>query len=73
MCRYEMGVELFLLPCMSHCDVYLVIICGFVVVVKNTNLNLITRAAKLSCNEWILYKKCTSLRIHPPIFFPLVV
>lgn len=52
MCRYEMEVELFLLSCMSHCDVYLVIICGFAVVVKNKNLNLITKAEKLSCNEW---------------------
>ena len=40
MCRYEMEVELFLLSFMSHCDVYLVIICGFAVVVKNKNLNL---------------------------------
>lgn len=69
----RMEIELFLLSSMPRCDVYLVIICGFAVVVKNKNLNLIKRAAKLSCNEWILSQKCTSLRIHSPIFFLLVV
>ena len=65
----RMEIELFLLFSMTRCDVYLVIICGFAVVVKNKNKkNIIKKSPKLSCNEWILSQKCTSLRIHSPSF-----